>query len=370
MARDERTRIVIAPIRRGRLTPRPRTFSIAWWIQPSRLAMLMLGAVLALGTAGYVLVEGWSWWDALYMTVITVTTVGYREVQPLTLPGQIFTVALLIGGVGTVFYTVTLVVARVVEGGLHQRWEARRRDRMIDELTSHFVVCGHGRIGRIVVDEFRRNRVPHVVIDRDADRVHQIIEEGSLAVAADASAEETLRRVGIDRARALIAVAGTDAENVYIVLSARLLRPDLFIIGRAETDDARRKLQRAGADRVISPYQLGAHHIAQTALRPAVVEFVQLATASQPLELAMEQILVEAGGGLDGHTLITANLRQRFGVIVVAIQRQGGHMEFNPAPDAAMRAGDQIVVLGSPEPLKSLEQVARTGAKAGQEAGA
>lgn len=349
---------------RGRIT------GVSWWIQPSRLALILVVLVLSTGTAGYMIVEGWPLWDAIYMTVITVTTVGYREVQPLTIPGQVFTVVLLISGVGTVFYTVTLLVARVVEGGLLNRWELRQRARMIDDLSKHFIVCGYGRIGRIIGEEFRRQQVPHVVIDRDPERVHHIIEEGSLAVAADASAEETLKRVGIDRARALIASAGTDAENVYIILSARLLRPDLFIIGRAESDDARRKMERAGANRVISPYQLGAHHIAQTALRPAVVDFLQLATSAQPLELALEQIPVEASGGLAGQTLLTANLRQRFGAIVVAIRRADGRMEFNPAADLQMNAGDEILVLGNPESLKGLEQESRGLVRRGVGAGA
>lgn len=345
---------------RGRRTgvPRITALELGWWIQPARLAILLLFGVLFVGTAGYVLVEGWSVWDAFYMTVISVTTVGYREVHPLSLPGQAFTAMLLIGGVGTMFYTATLVVARVVEGGFHRRWEARRRVRMIDELREHFIICGYGRIGRMIVDEFRRERVPHVVVDRDPERVHEVLELGSLAIAADASTEETLRRIGLDRARALIAAAGTDAENVYIILSARLMRPDLFIIGRAENEDTRRKMERAGADRVISPYQLGAHQIAQTALRPAVVDFVQLATSAQALELAMEQVRIGPRGELENLTLLAANLRQRFGVIVVAIQRADGRMEFNPSPELPMRANDHIVVLGRPEGLRQLEQVA------------
>jgi voltage-gated potassium channel len=335
--------------------------ALAWWVQPARLALVFLLVVLLFGTLGYVVIEGWSVWDAFYMTVITVTTVGYREVRELSTAGQAFTVVLLIGGVGTVFYAITLVAARAVEGGLYKRWEARRREHMIDELSQHFVVCGYGRIGRIIVEEFRRQRVPHIVVDRDPERVHEIIENHGLAVAADASNEDVLKRLRLDQARGLIASAGTDAENVYIILSARLLRPDLFIIGRAETDDARRKMLRAGADRVISPYQLGAHHIAQTALRPAVVDFMELATSSQTLELAMEQIRVDASSRMAGASLVAANLRQRFGVIVVAIQRSDGRMDFNPSSDSVMHAGDHILVLGRPDNLKELERAAGVG---------
>jgi voltage-gated potassium channel len=198
-----------------------------------------------------------------------------------------------------------------------------------------------------------------VVIDRDPERVHAVIAAGGLAVAADASSEEVLKRVGIDRARGLIAAVSTDAENVYTVLSARLLRQDLFIIARAETEDASAKLRRAGADRVLSPYQTGALQMALTALRPAVVDFVHQATSSLHLELAMEQVRIEPGSALAEQTLSSANMRQRFGAIVVGIQRANGRMEFNPAPDTAMHVGDQLVVLGPPDRVKLLEGAAR-----------
>jgi voltage-gated potassium channel len=316
-------------------------------------------AVLTVGTLGYMVIEGWEPWDSFFMTVTSITTVGYREVHPLSRSGQVFTVLLLLGGVGTVLYALTLGVAAVVQGGFADRWEALRRDRMIDDLQNHFIVCGYGRMGRIIVDEFRRGHVAHVVVDRDPDLVHEIIAAGGLAVAADASAEEVLLRLGIARARALIAAVGTDAENVYIILSARLTRPDLHIIGRAETDDAVKKLKRAGADRVFSPYQVGAHQIVQAALRPAVVDFVQLATSSERLELGIEQVQLSAASPLCGRSLANANVRQQFGVVVVGIQRIGGRMEFNPPPEAVMDVGDCLVVMGKPDTLQQLEAVAR-----------
>jgi voltage-gated potassium channel len=320
----------------------------------------MLGLVMVGGTAGYVLIEGWSVWDSLYMTVITVTTVGYREVHPMSMSGEAFTAALLIGGVGTALYTFTLLATLVVEGGLHLRFEQRRIRRMIDELRDHFILCGYGRIGSTIAQELRAQGVPFIVVDRNPEKVHEVIAAGMLAVEADASREEVLRRLGIDRARALIAAVGTDAENVYAVLTARDIAPDLFIVGRAESDDAGRKLLRAGANRVVSPYHIGATQMAQTAMRPAVVDFVQLATSSGNLDLAMEQVKVVPDSVLAGRTLVDANLRQRFGVIVVGIQRSGGQMEFNPSPDVAMRPGDDIVVLGRPTSLRELEAEART----------
>jgi voltage-gated potassium channel len=324
-----------------------------------QVAIAVLAIVIAAGTAGYVVIEGWNVWDAFYMTIISVTTVGYREVHDLSRAGQVFTSVLLVLGVGTAFYTFTLVAAGVIEARVHPRIQQRRRARMIDQLTDHFILCGAGRIGLIIADEFRRQRVPFVVIDREPDAVHAVLERGDLAVEADASREDVLGQVRIDTARGLIAALGSDAENVYAVLTARGLRPDLFIIARADSEDAKQKMLRAGADRVVSPYQIGAVQMAQTALRPAVVDFVALATSSEHLELAMEQVSIAEGSGLSSRTILEANLRQRFGVIVVGILRGDGHMEFNPPPDAVMHAGDQLVVLGRPAEMKNLEAAAR-----------
>lgn len=323
--------------------------------QGPAFAVALLASIVVGGTIGYVLIERWSAWDAFYMTIITITTVGYREVHELSRVGQLFTVVLLIGGVGAALYTFTLLATVVVEGGLPKRLQRRRHERMLDTVKDHFIICGYGRIGSIVAHQLQRQHVPFVVIERDPERMQAALEAGALAVEADASREEVLKRVGIDRARGLIAAVGTDAENVYAVLSARVMRPDLFIVGRAETEDATIKLKRAGADRVISPYQIGAVQMAQTALRPAVVDFVEFATSRANLELAMEEIPIAGASPLANQTILAANLRHRFGVIVVGIQRQDLRMEFNPEPETMIRAGDKLVVLGKPESLKHLE---------------
>ena len=329
----------------------PRRF-----IRGPRLAVVLLVAVVAGGTAGYMLIEGWNVWDALYMTVTTVATVGYGEIHPLSPRGRLFTVVLILGGVGTAFYTVTLLATLVVEGGLHQRFERRRAARMLEQIKDHFIVCGYGRIGSIIAAELHQQGVPLAVIERDPERVRQAIDRGWLALEADASREEVLARAGIHRARGLITAVGTDAENVFTVLTARVMRPDLFIIARVESDDAEHKLRRAGADRVISPYQIGATQMVQTALRPAVVDFFHLATSSERLDLSMEQVHIKADSALANHSIVDAGIRQRFGVIIVGIKRAGGTMEFNPAPEAIMRAGDELVVLGRTESVKALEK--------------
>jgi len=315
-------------------------------------AIALLVSVVLFGTVGYALIEGWSFWHAFYVTVLGITTV---DLPPMSRGGQFFTVFLLVAGVGATLYTFTLIATVVVEGGLPKRLQRRRDARMLETIRDHFIICGYGRIGSIVAEQFRRQRVPHVIVERDPERVQVAMEQGALTVEADASREDVLKRVGIERARGLVAVVGTDAQNVYTVLSARVMRPDLFIISRAETEDAGQKLKRAGADRVISPYQIGGVQIAQTALRPAVVDFVELATSADNIELAMEEITVVPGSSFSNTSIVNANLRQRYGVIVVGIQREDRRMEFNPEPDTRIQSGDKLVVLGRPDSLKRLE---------------
>ena len=315
-------------------------------------AVVLLVSVIVGGTLSLRWTEGWSLWQAFYTTILGITTV---DVPPLSRAGEAVTVVLLLAGVGAALYTFTLLATVVVEGGLPKRLQRRHHQHMLEAIKDHFIICGYGRIGSTVAHRFQRQHVPYVVIERDPERLHAAIDEGSLAVEADASREDVLKRAGIERARGLIAAVGTDAENVYAVLSARVLRPDLFIVGRAETEDATQKLKRAGANRVISPYQIGAVQIAQTALRPAVVDFVELATSTDNLDLAMEQVTVAPHSTLVNRSILDANLRQRFGVIVVGIQRQDRRMEFNPEPDTAILAGDKLVVLGHPDSLKKLE---------------
>jgi voltage-gated potassium channel len=228
---------------------------------------------------------------------------------------------------------------------------------MLDKVSDHFILCGHGRIGGIIAEELHAQGVPFVVIERNHERAEQVKARGWIALEDDASREEVLTRAGILRARGLIAAVGTDAENVFTVLTARVMRPDLYIVARVESDDAEHKLKRAGADRVISPYQIGATHMAQTALRPAVVDFVQLATRSGHLDLSMEQVHIGERSSLVGTSIVDAGIRQKFGVIVVAIKRSNGAMEFNPPPEAAIRVGDELVVLGRPESVKALEEM-------------
>jgi len=332
---------------------RPRRFIL---IGGPATAIILLITVIAGGTLGYTRIEGWTVWDAFYMTVITVTTVGYKEVHGLSRAGQLFTVVLLLGGVGTALYTFTFLATAIVEGGLPKRLQRRRLAHMLDSIRDHFVVCGYGRIGAIVADQFRRQGVRFVIVERDTARARVALNLGLLVVEADGTHEDVLKQAGVDRARGLIAAVGTDAENVYTVLGARVLNPELFIVARAESQDSVQKMMRAGADRVISPYQIGAMQMAQTAIRPAVVDFVELATSSENLDLSMEEIVIDGRSPLAGRSVLEGNIRQRFGVIVVGIQRHDKRMEFNPEPDTVINGGDKLVVLGRPESLRGLEK--------------
>jgi len=322
--------------------------------QGPSFAIALLGSVVAGGTIGYMLIEHWTLWDAFYMTVITVTTVGYKEVHTMSRAGEAFTVVLLFGGVGSALYVFTLLATVVVEGGLPKRLEKHRRSRMLDALKDHFIVCGYGRMGRLIAAQLRHENVPFVIIELDPAHMMEALQEGMLAVEADASKEDVLKRVGIQKSRALIAALGTDAQNVYTVLSARVLRPDLFVVARAEAEDSMQKLLRAGANRVVLPYQIGATQIVQSALRPAVVDFVQLATNSRNIDLAMEEVAISRESPLANRTVLYANLQQRYGVIVIGIQREDQRMDFNPEPSARVKPGDKLVVLGRPHALKEL----------------
>lgn len=320
---------------------------------------MLLAVVVTGGTVGYVVIEGWSVWDGLYMTVTTVATVGFREVHPLTPAGQAFTLLLILVGVSTALYAFSVFAAVVVEGGWPRYVERWRYVRMINHLSDHYVICGYGRIGSIVANEFKRQNTSFVIVDRKPDRVVEANQRGYLAVEGDASHEDTLKQLGIDRARGLVAAVGTDAENVYAVLTARVLKSDLFIIARAEGEDSIPKLKKAGADRVISPYRIGAVQIAQTALRPAVVDFVEIATSSDNLELSIEEIHIEKGSALAGRSLSEVIQRDKMNVVVVGIQRMRGRMEFNPVANTVLNAGDHLIALGSSQTLKELERAAK-----------
>ena len=318
-------------------------------------AILVPIVLLVVGTFGYHALEGWTLSDALYMTVITLTTVGYMEVHPLSPPGRAFTMFLLMGGVFTILYAATTVIAGLVSGEIGGKLERHRMERKLAEVKRHTIVCGYGRMGRLVCAEFSAHDAPFVIIDRQAALVEDLRLPHGIPLVGDATEDDVLRRAGVERARVLVTVAASDAENLYITMSARLLNEKLHIVARAEDEEAEKKLVRAGANRVVAPYLIGGQRMAQAVLRPNVMDFIELATRRDYRELQMEELTVQAGSALAGKKLKDSHLRRDLGIIVVAIKPQNGALNVNPDPEAAIEAGDLLITLGHSDQLRKLE---------------
>jgi voltage-gated potassium channel len=333
-------------------------------VRPNRLLLLVaVGLGLPLfGALGYVLIEGWGFLDALYMSVITLTSVGYMEVHPLSTGGRIFTMVFLLGGVFTLFVVVSEAVRTVVSGELGRLLGRQRMEKSLQELRDHFVVCGYGRMGRFVCREFSNLGLPFVVIDRNAALMRDFSVKHGIPLEGDATQDAVLRQAGIEHARGLVAAAASDADNVFITMSARLLVDRIPIVARAEEAASVPKLVRAGANRVVSPHVIGGGRVAQAVLRPAVLDFIEVATRSEHLDLQIEEVPVAAGSGLAGRTIATTGVRADIGLILVAVKQASGHMLFNPPDTAALAAGDTLIVLGKREQLDRADRLARVGA--------
>jgi voltage-gated potassium channel len=310
--------------------------------------LLLFGSVplllVAAGTIGYHLLEGWSWFNALYATVITLTSIGYEGKHALSHAGRIFTMVLALGGIFTIAAVATEILAIIITGEFRDYRVRRRMRRRIDRLEQHVIVCGYGRVGQHVCQGLRENDVPFVVIDRREEALAAARDMDALAVLGDATADATLRAAGIGRARALIADTGADPENVLITMTARLLAPTLPIVARAQEETTVPKLLRAGATRTISPHAVVGGRLAQAVLRPAVLDLLDVTPNKRYPELQMEAQLVDRGDPLDGMTVGSSGLGAQ-GLILVAIKHQDGRMAFNPGNDAPVVAGDTLITL-------------------------
>jgi voltage-gated potassium channel len=313
----------------------------------------------AAGTVGYRLVEGWPWMDALYMTVITVSTVGFAEVHPLSPAGRLFTIVLIAGGVFTVFFAATELIRAGVNGELQSVFGRQRMERVLSEIQDHIIVCGYGRMGRLVCQEFSTAGLPFVIVDRLATLLETFDVPHGIALVGDATSDDVLKRAGVDRARALLALAASDADNLYITMSARLLNEKLFIVARSGDEEAEKKLLRGGASRVILPYVIGGQRVAQTILRPSVMDFIELATRSEHMELQIEQTQVEVGSTLAGRAIKDTTIRQELGIIIVAVKKADDKMTFNPEGTVVIEPGDTLITLGHRQQLDRLESLAR-----------
>ena len=327
--------------------------------RPFLLTLAVPVLLLALGTLGYRLVEGWPVLDALYMTVTTMTTVGFMEVHPLSRPGRVFTIFLMLGGVFTLFYAAGEVIRYVVSGEVRRAMGRQRMQKSLEELKGHMVVCGFGRMGHLVCEQFSSLGMPFVVVERSGELLRGFSVPHGIPLVGDATTDDVLKHAGVERARGLVTVAASDADNLYIVMSARFLNDKLFIVARAEEEGAEKKLLRAGANRVVSPYFIGGQRVALAVLRPAVMDFIELATRKEHLELQLEETEIHAGSRLAGTALRDSQVRQELGAIIVAIKKPDGRMLFNPGAEVVIEPRDILITMGHRQQLDRLESMAR-----------
>jgi voltage-gated potassium channel len=312
--------------------------------------------IISFGTAGYVLIEDWTLFDSLYMTIITLTTVGYEEVHHLSDAGKTFTIFLVLSGVGVIFYALGVAARVILEGEIREILGRKRLSKKIENLKDHYIICGYGRMGSIICKELMHSKSSFVVVEGDSEIV-STMDADILVLHGDATQDSILQQAGIEKAKGLISVLQSDASNLYVVLSARGLNPKLKIVARAGEEGAEQKLVRAGADKVISPYYLGGLRIAQTLLKPSVVDFIEFATKSSNIEIQIEEVRVKDGSGFIGQTLDECGLRKKLQVIIVAIKRESGEMEFNPTSTSVIQAGDTLIAMGEQQQLKGLEEL-------------
>lgn len=320
-------------------------------------SVFLIVFIIILGVTGYMTIEGWNLLDALYMTVETLTTVGYNEVHEMTRMGRVFTILLICIGVALFLYVAGAVVQFMIEGRIRIILGRRRLDKKIDRLKNHHIICGYGRIGRILCNMLTRKPIDLVVIEKDQELIPIMDKDKVLYLSGDATDEVNLLKAGIQRAKGLIAALATDTANVFLVLTARQLNPDLFIIARASQKESKSKLKAAGANRVESPYDMGAASMAQRIIRPTVTNFLDLAFAHRRKDIQMEEIPVNSSSNLVNVMLKDSGIRQQFNLIIIAIKKLDGNMLFNPSFEAVVEAGDTVIAVGQEGNLQKLEKI-------------
>ncbi len=317
----------------------------------------LLISSLGFGTIGFMVVEGYPAFDAFYMTLITVATVGYMEIHPLSHAGRVFNSFLILFGVSAVFFGVGALTQTIIELELQDTFGKRRRKRVIDGLKDHYIICGFGRVGRHAAFELQRTGVPFVIIDRSEPRAEMARQAGMHVLVADSTRDESLRQAGILRARGLVSALATDADNVFVILSAKTLNPNLTVVTRASEEEAEQKLRLAGADTVFAPFSMAGHRLAQALVRPHVSTFLDFATTAMGLDVAIEQVEVARSSEVIAKSLKELHLSRDYGVIVMAIKKAGGEMLFNPPAESTIAAGDYLIAMGAIENLQKLEKL-------------
>ena len=326
-------------------------------VKDLKISLFILVVLVTAGTTGYMIIEDWRFLDALYMTVITLATVGFNEVHHLSDAGRVFTILLIVVGVSVLGYIVSKLAQTMFEGQFQRFLGRKKVEKSIEELRDHYIVCGYGRIGSLICKEFAAKPVPFVVVETSPAVLEKLEGDSMLFLRGNATEDETLLKAGIKRARGLVSVVTSDTENVYITLTARGLNPDLFILARSGEPGSDIKLKRAGANKVVSPYQIGGSRMAQAILRPNVVDFIEIATGREHLDLQMEEITIPRQSHFIGKNLKDAGLRRDTGVIIVGIKKADGKMVFNPGGTSNLHAKDTLIVLGQPSEITKLEKL-------------
>lgn len=320
--------------------------------------LLLIALMILVGVFGYLIIENMSPLDALYMTVITIFTVGFREVQDLSVAGRIFTIFIILGGAGTIIFAFTKLGEIIFEGGFRKAWWRHRMEKTLSKIKDHYIICGCGRMGGTVAERLTKEKVPFVVIDCAGEHLQTLVDEGkALSIVGDATQEDILMKAGIKRAKGLAALLGSDADNLYLTFTAKLINPSIYVLSRVMEEEAEKKILQIGANKVVRPYKETALKIAQGMIRPALVDFMDLIIRRQELSLVMEELVVHKNALLVDRNLRECDVRQKANVIVVAIKKPGEDIVFNPPSDFNLSIGDTLLVLGDQEEILRFEKI-------------
>ncbi len=322
-------------------------------------ALLLLSTIATIGACGYMLLESWSFLDAIYMVVITLFTIGFNEVHPLSPPGKTLTMFIAVSGVGTAIYAAGRAVEIIVEGEMSGYQKRKRMDKKIGELKQHYIICGYGRVGHQVAQEFETAKVSYVVIDTKPETTSQLGPKGVPHINGDATSDDILIEAGIRTARGLVACSDSDVDNVYVTLSARALNPALRIVARAGLRDTEKKLKMAGADRVISPYFISGMRMAALTTRPVTSDFLDLVTHGGQVEFSLHEMTISENSPLVGQSLEQADIRGKSGAMVLAIRNADESFNLQPRASSKIEMGSILVVLGTQEQIEDLEKMAK-----------
>jgi voltage-gated potassium channel len=322
-----------------------------------RSRFLLIGiailAIIMIGTIGYMIIEGWSFSDAIFMAVTTLSTVGFSEVIPLSSAGRYFTIFLILGGTGVMLYAATAIVQYILEGNLANILGRRHMKVEIAKLKGHTILCGYGKVGKEVARVFKNENTSFVVIESDEKASAKATADGFLCLNMNASTDEALKEAGIMNAKSLVAALGSDADNLYVTLSAKSLNPDIFVVARVDNEESEAKLIRAGADRTMSPYGVGGRRLAMMTLKPLVVDFVDTTMDRQGHEFTLEDVKVIKGSSMDGIS-VKESVKRINGAHILAIKKKSGHLNTNPSPETIIESGDELVFIGTRDQLKGI----------------